>query len=865
MAYHAGLLTFWFLLNPPMWCWSTNKDECIYQGEEGTQSFYQDGDVILGGLFPLHYSPVSAVWSFQSKPPSTEYKYFGARALRWMRTMTFAVKEINQRQDLLPNLSLGYHIRDSFDEIPLSIKGSLVLVNGQPETGRRASCTDVHRQPSLVIVGDAASGVSMAVLRTLTSFSVPVVSYFSSCSCLSNKKDFPTFMRTMPSDQFQIKALARLVHYFQWTWVGLIGVESDYARFAIQLFLKESAKYNVCPAYVHIYPIVLTEEALRELMNTIRASTATVIVSFSAETDMRTVLKECRRQNITHMQWIASEAWATSRSLWGDYSDILQGTLGFAIRKAEIPNLGNYLRELNTSSVQASDFLTEFWEETFNCRVNGSLNTHIHKEEVQKREPCSGRESLDYVYTSYADVTQLRVTYNVYKAVYLIAHALHDMSTCVPGQGPFQNGTCGSLNPLLPWQLLSYMKRTNFTVLGEDVRFDENGDPIASYDLMNWHTANDGSLQLVKVGFYDASLREDRDLVINESVIVWHRGNKAPVSVCSKSCLPGSRKARRKGEPICCFDCIPCAEGEISNETDSVDCLRCSKEMWPIQARDQCIPKALEYLSFQEPLGIVLLAVSTFGACLTAAVLCTFVIYRKTPVIRANNMELSFLLLLFLCACFLIGLTFIGKPSNWLCQIRYTAFGISFALCIACILAKTVVVLMAFRATLPGSDVMKWFGPAQQRSSVLLCSCIQALICIIWLTSKPPSAVYNTEFMSATIIVECNVGSEIGFWCVLGYIGLLACMCFIIAFLARKLPDNFNEAKFITFSLLIFFAVWITFIPVYVSTRGKYMVAVHVFAILASAFGLLLCIFAPKCYVVLLKPDKNSKKHMMKK
>ncbi|KAL6479460.1 hypothetical protein MHYP_G00128930 [Metynnis hypsauchen] len=440
--------------------------------------------------------------------------------------MTFAVKEINQRQDLLPNLSLGYHIRDSFDEIPLSIKGSLVLVNGQPETGRGASCTDVHRQPSPVIVGDAASGVSMAVLRTLTSFSVPVVSYFSSCSCLSNKKEFPTFMRTMPNDQFQIKALARLVHYFKWTWVGLIGVESDYAHFAIQLFLKESARYNVCPAYVHIYPIVLTEEALRELTNTIQASTATVIVSFSAETDMRTVLKECRRQNITHVQWIASEAWATSQSIWGDYSDILQGTLGFAIRKGEIPNLGNYLRGLNTSTVQASDFLTEFWEETFNCRVNGSLNTHIHKEEVQKRGPCSGRESLDNVYTSYADVTQLRVSYNVYKAVYLIAHALHDMSTCVPGQGPFQNGTCGSLNPLLPWQLLSYMKRTNFTTLGEDVRFDENGDPIASYDLMNWHTTNDGSLQLIRVGFYDASLGEDRDLVINESVIVWHRGNK---------------------------------------------------------------------------------------------------------------------------------------------------------------------------------------------------------------------------------------------------------------------------------------------------------------------------------------------------
>ncbi|XP_022535524.1 extracellular calcium-sensing receptor-like isoform X1 [Astyanax mexicanus] len=865
MAHHAIVFTCWFLLIVPMLCQFINNHQCIYQGEERNQNFYQDGDVIVGGLFPLHYTPVTTVWSFQKKPAPTEYKYLNPRALRWMSTMTFAVMEINQRKDLLPNLTLGYHIRDSSDDIPTSLKGSLLLVNGQPDMRQGSSCAEVRRQPSPVIVGDAASGVSMAVLRTLGSFSVPLVSYFASCSCLSNKKEFPAFMRTMPSDEFQIKALAKLVHYYQWTWVGVIGVESDYARFAVQLFLKESVRYDVCIAYVHFYPVTLSREALRELLGIIEASTATVILSFSGELELQTILKECRRQNITHLQWIASEAWATAKTLWSDFSDMLQGTLGFAIRKAEIPNLYSYLRELNTSSLHVSSFLGEFWEETFNCRINGSLNTHIHKEDVKNRGPCSGEESLDDVYNPYTDVTQLRVSYNVYKAVYVIAHALHDMSTCVPGEGPFQNGTCGSLNPILPWQLLRYMKRTSFTTLGEDVRFDENGDPIASYDLMNWQVAEDGSLLLVKVGFFDASLEEDKDLVINESMIMWHRGDKAPESVCSKSCLPGSRKARRKGEPICCFDCIPCGEGEISNQTDSIDCLRCSKETWPNQARDQCMPKTLEYLSFQEPLGIVLWAVSTFGAFLTATVLFVFVIYRKTPVIRGNNMELSFLLLLFLCACFLIGLTFIGKPSNWLCQIRYTAFGISFALCIACILAKTVVVLMAFRATLPGSNVMKWFGPAQQRLSVILCSCVQALICIIWLTTKPPSAAYNTEFMSATIIVECNVGSELGFWCVLGYIGLLACMCFLIAFFARKLPDNYNEAKFITFSILIFFAVWITFIPVYVSTRGKYMVAVHVFAILASAFGLLLCIFAPKCYIVLLRPDKNSKKHMMKK
>ncbi|XP_059187330.1 extracellular calcium-sensing receptor-like [Centropristis striata] len=809
---------------------------------------------MLGGIFSFHSSWDYRKDTYTHKPLPLQCISLNFRGFQYLQVMLFAIEEINNSSDLLPGISLGYKIYDVCGSIARGVRVTLALANGNEVVSAfsEASCT----RPAQVqaIVGETYSSTWMAMATVTGPFNIPSISHFATCACLSDKTKYPSFLRTIPSDYYQSRALAQLVKHFGWTWVGAIRTNDDYGNNGMATFTEVAQQLGICLEYS--VPFFRTDppEKMQWIIDIVKASTAKVIVAFLTNADMEVLIHKFSHHNLTGFQWVGSEAWISDSQIAAiNKHHILDGAIGLAIPKAHVSGLREFMMDVKPLNTSSNELFAEFWETLFSCKFKQS------KSSAGIQRECTGHEDVTGVQNSFTDMSLMPIFYNVYKGVYAVAHGLHSVLSC--------NKTCNNTVQLDPFKILQHTKKVYFqTKEGDEVYFNENGDPPAKYEIINWQPTENDIVDFVIVGLHDASLPADKQLILQNKSLIWAQNSQqVPLSVCSEECPAGTRKVLQKGKPVCCYDCLRCAEGEISNMTDSITCVRCHPEFWSNERRDACVQKEAEFLSYEEIMGALLTAASLFGTCITAVVAFIFFRYRKTPIVRANNSELSFLLLFSLTLCFLCSLTFIGRPSEWSCMLRHTAFGITFVLCISCVLGKTIVVLMAFRATLPGSNVMKWFGPTQQKFSVLGFTLIQVIICILWLTISPPFPYKNFKDFKDKIILECALGSAVGFWAVLGYIGLLAILCFILAFLARKLPDNFNEAKFITFSMLIFCAVWITFIPAYVSSPGKFSVAVEIFAILASSFGLLICIFIPKCHIILLKPEKNTKKNMMGK
>ncbi|XP_053121132.1 vomeronasal type-2 receptor 26-like [Hemicordylus capensis] len=729
----------------------------------------------------------------------------------------------------------------------------------------------------LAVIGGPNSDVSLHIAKNLCIYKIPQLIY-GCTQAMKNDMQAGFLYWMFPKGAHQYRGILQLLLHFGWTWIGFFYLPDDNGERFVQDMLPMFSERGICFDFIETRPtfsfsdhITDAVEEASTKMKTISESTANALVIYG---ELQTMLVFILMHNLAESENMPIKArgkvWVMTAQM--DFTSFgyqrsvdlkfLHGALSFALHSKAVSGFWQFLQRRNPTSEKDDGFLRVFWEDAFNCHFTNSIADEVVE------EICTGEEKLETLPGSVFEMSMTSHSYSVYNAVYAVAHSFHAMHSSKSNRRGRVDAGRRKLLLHLPWQLHHFLRSVAFNnSVGEKVSFDENGELVAGFDIINWVTFPNQSFLRVKVGRMEPEAPTEQVLTIQEDAIIWPRrfNQVQPLSLCNDNCHSGYSRTEVEGKPFCCYDCLPCPVGKISNQKDMDDCFQCATEYYPNSDQDFCIPKAITFLTHEEPLGISLGIFALSFAFITAFVLRIFIKHKDTPIVKANNRNLTYILLISLLLSFLCVLLFIGKPESITCLFRQAAFAIIFSVSVSCVLAKTAIVVLAFMATKPGSSMRKWVGKRLAYLIVLCCSLIQTTICTVWLATSPPFPDLDMTSMAKEMILECNEGSTAMFYSVLSFLGFLATVSFILAFLARKLPDSFNEAKFITFSMLVFCSVWLSFLPAYLSTRGKYMVAVEIFSILASSSGLLFCIFLPKCYIIVLRPDLNQRGELIRR
>uniref|UniRef100_A0A670JK69 Vomeronasal type-2 receptor 26-like n=1 Tax=Podarcis muralis TaxID=64176 RepID=A0A670JK69_PODMU len=835
--------------------------------------------IISTTLLLMKHNSYQATLLFIKFPGDISSNFFSSvvtKNYRQVLALEFAVNEINENPKILPNVSLGFHIIESYFSQKRNYYVAMKLFSTQYRFVPNYTC-DV--QNNLIgVIGGLGAKTSHHLAAILDIYKFPQFTYGDFVPMLKDQSHSLPLHRLAPTETHQYKAIVQLLLHFKWIWVGLMTMNDETGELFLSYLLPILSQNNICAAFTEKIPInaffgdfLNLQEKWNKIFADVTKSKANTIVVYGETLTMITLRGLLHEGEAEYGKsfgkvWImVAQMDLVAVSMHKDWDiEAFHGALAFTAHSQEVPGFQNFLHKLNPHLMKGDGFIRPFWEQAFGCSFP---NSHVNGDDV---DTCTGEERLQNLPGPFFEMSTTGHSYSIYNAVQALANSVHAMYSSIFKSKVTVERRKLQLKNMQPWKVVYSFVSTLISFnnsAGETVHLNENGELTMGFDITNLITFPNKSFVRMKVGRMNPWAPHGKHLSIYEDTIVWPRSfnQVMPLSLCNDNCQPGYQKKKKEGEPFCCYDCAPCPKGKMSHEKDAEFCTMCPKDHYPNKEKDHCIPKLITFLSYKDPLGMSLAIFALFFSLITALVLGAFIMHHDTPIVKANNRSLSYALLISLLLCFPCALLFIGHPVKVMCLLRQVAFGMVFSVAVSSVLAKTITVVLAFMATKPGSSMRKWVGKKVANSIVLLCSLVQGIICTVWLAINPPFPDIDMNSVTEEIVLECNEGSVTMFYCVLGYMGFLAIVSFTVAFQARKLPDRFNEAKLITFSMLVFCSVWLSFFPTYLSTKGKYMVAVEIFSILASSAGLLGCIFSPKCYIILLRPELNKRDHIIKR
>ncbi|GAB1303369.1 Vomeronasal 2, receptor 80 [Apodemus speciosus] len=602
----------------------------------------------------------------------------------------------------------------------------------------------------------------------------------------TDTNQFTSLYQVAHKDTALFCGIASLMLHFHWTWVGLLITDDHKSAQFLSDFRMELERNKACIAFVETVSFVgeTTHHSLTyNQMHTLESS-ADVIVIYGPIHFLVAVIVNTHRKYKMNKIWVMNKKWIGSKFHQYSMLDLSHGALTFSPHHGEIVGFTKFMQEATPVKYPEDIFLHILWFRYFNCSPFHSEGNIV--------ENCLPNASLGLLPGSAFEMVMTEESYNVYNAVYAVAHSLHEMNLNHIQVQPQANIDRTLVSP---WQLHPFLKNIHVkNSVGDPVILDWKRKADPEYDINNVWNFPSGLSLLVKVGTFVPSAPKGEQLMISEYMINWPIGfTEIPRSVCSESCSPGFRKVALKGKPPCCFDCTPCPDNAISNETGMDQCVHCPETHYANTEKRHCLEKTVTFLAYDDPFGKGLTFLSLGFSTLTALVIWVFVNHRDTPIVKANNRFLSYILLITLILCFLCPLLFLGLPHRTTCILQQNMFGLLFTVVLSTVLAKTITVLMAFKITAPGRKT-RWLQISHVPKFVVpACTLIEILLSGIWLGTSPPFIDMDAHSEHGHIIVLCNKGSAFAFYCTLAYLGAMAFGSYLMAFLSRNLPDTFNN------------------------------------------------------------------------
>uniref|UniRef100_A0A8C6P3Y6 Metabotropic glutamate receptor 3 n=1 Tax=Nothobranchius furzeri TaxID=105023 RepID=A0A8C6P3Y6_NOTFU len=790
-----------------------------------------EGDLVLGGLFPVH-----------EKGSGMEEcgRVNEDRGIQRLEAMLFAIDRINNDNSLLPGVSLGVHILDTCSRDTYALEQALEFV--------RASLTKVDDTEFICpdgsyalqddsplaiagVIGGSFSSVSIQVANLLRLFQIPQISYASTSAKLSDKTRYDYFARTVPPDFYQAKAMAEILRFFNWTYVSTVASEGDYGETGIEAFEQEARMRNICIATSEkvgrsnakkSYEVVI-----RQLL---QKPNAHVAVLFLRSDDARELIAAAARLN-TSFIWVASDGWGAQESIVKGNEVTAEGAITLELAANPIADFNRYFLNLNPVKNLRNPWFKEFWEQRFQYL------------------------SMDKGYFE----PESKIMF-VVNAVYAMAHALHHMqrSLCF-------NTTklCDSMKALDGRRLYrDYILNVSFTApfspQGSEtvVKFDSQGDGMGRYNIFSYQRAGE-RYGYVPVGEWAESLS------LNSELIRWPR-EVAPTSQCSDPCERNEMKKMQAGE-YCCWICTACEPHEYL--ADEFTCSPCAPGQWPTEDLTSCYDLPEDYIMWEDAWAIGPITIACVGFMCTGLVFWVFIRHNNTPLVKASGRELCYILLSGVFMSYAMTFLFLAKPSPAICALRRLGLGTSFAVCYSALLTKTNRIARIFNGVKDGAGAVRprFISPFSQVFICLSLISVQLVMVSVWLLLEVPGTRrFTLPERRQTVILKCNVRDS-SMLLSLGYDVLLVVLCTVYAFKTRKCPENFNEAKFIGFTMYTTCIIWLAFLPIFYVTSSDYRVQTTTMCISVSLSGFVVlgCMFAPKVHIIMFQPQKNVTSHRL--